>query len=85
MPGRHAPDRFARAQKAADDIDIEDAPPALRRHIDKVALLLEDTGIVNQTVETAEFAVDGAIHRLYLGFLGDVGLEQDGLVAARGQ
>jgi len=75
--GRHALDRLACAEKAAQDVGGEHALQARGIHLLQTHLALEHAGVVDQHVEAAELAVDRREQGGNLFFVGHIGCDRD--------
>jgi hypothetical protein len=77
----HAPHRLARAQQAADDVDVEHAAPARHAHARPPRGHVDHAGVVDQARQPAQLGVDVREHAQHLRLVGHVGLHRDGVAA----
>ncbi len=77
------PRRFTGAEIGAEYVDVEDAAHPFGGHVGEFAGRRHDSGIDDDTVQRAQFALGGVEHRDHLGLGGNVALH-DGGAAARG-
>src|SRR5215471_16273715 len=68
--------RFARTEKLARQIHVDDTLPLFERHLSYGRVPLK-TGIVDQDVDRTEAPDSLGEHRDHFAFLADVGLERD--------
>ena len=81
MPGRHPLHRFACADERTGDVGREHAVDPRSVHFVDAALALENAGVVDQSANRPEIAVDGLEQPDNVSFHRHVSVDRDGAAA----